>query len=107
MSSFQELLDLLRNPADGFTPDATYADTLANAHETAIMGAAGDATVWTEEKMSLEAAIRERDSTISDLKARNYDLLTKLPSSPTVETSEPDSNDSSDDSDPDIDDLFN
>ena len=107
MATFNELVEMARNPGVDFVLDGAFIAELANAHEESLTGAAGDAEVWTEEKLALETALQERDSTISHLRSQNYDLLTKLPQENAGDNGgESDDSDDNDANDIDLDDLF-
>ena len=72
----------------------TVEDGVSSEQESAM-------TELQAEVETLVAAVAERDKTISELRAANYDLMMQLPKSENTEESEPDGDDS-----PDIDDLF-
>lgn len=108
MSKFNELVGLARG--EGFTVTSEYLDSVESAYSEALSEveskSAGDAEIWTEERLELEAAIAERDKEISALKARNYDMLTQVPGDNGGDDSDDNGDDEENDDDVDLDDLF-
>ena len=83
---------------EGFEFSTDYANSLASEYDSEAVAREGMA----EKIASYESNLVERDATISELKARNYDLLVQLPSN----QAEDPENGADDDNDTDIDDLF-
>lgn len=98
--TFEEIMEMLRNPsADVPVADGVY-DDLTQAHTTALEGAGAQIGLKDEKIQALE-------SEISRLKSLNYDLLMSSSASEN-DSAENDSDDNSgsDDSEPSIDRLF-
>ena len=83
---------------EGFEFSTDYANSLVSEYDSEAVAREGMA----EKIASYESNLKERDATISELKARNYDLLVQLPSN---QAEDPESG-ADDDNDTDIDDLF-
>lgn len=107
MSKFNDLVGLARG--EGFTVTGEYLDSIESAFSEALSEvenkSAGDAEIWTEERLELEAAIAERDKEISALKARNYDMLTQVPGDSGSDSGDGEDDEDNED-DADLDDLF-
>jgi hypothetical protein len=78
MPSFEELMNLYRNPGETGIPE-DFADQLAAAYQDDL--SVRDAAVKDREKQRDDAiaAQAERDKEITRLKAVNYDLLIAAP----------------------------
>lgn len=105
MATFDELVELARNPAEGFTIDAAFIESLAEAHTVDVGGVAGQAEILTNDLIARDDAIAALTAEISALKASNYDLLTRLPNDNANSGDDNTTDDDTDDT-PDIEDLF-
>jgi len=84
--TFEELVELLRNPGEDGLPDTIY-DDLSGAYTGVVEGSQARIA-------EIEATLAERDSMIASLKAQNYDLLMQVGVSTEAEPlDEPEGND--------------
>ena len=104
MDKFQEIVDL--SQAEGFEITGAFVDDLVNAHNEYVAGVAGEAEIYNSRVLELEAALNERDSIISQLKAQNADMLLNMPAADSDDSDDSEDNSDIDVSDVDIDDLF-
>lgn len=105
MAKFHDTISSLGVGDDGVSvayPD-TFTDDILAAYDE-------DMSVPNAKIAVLERDLAAANETINQLKAHNYDLLTQVPSEPTLEASDEDSNesdDSADDEEPDtLDKMF-
>lgn len=106
MATFNELVELARNPGEGFTLDGDFIETLVEAHSVDLEGAAGQAEILSNDILTKDDVIAQLTAEISGLKASNYDLLTRLPADGGDGGGSGGDENDGDDETPDVDDLF-
>lgn len=107
MATFDEMVELARNPGEGFALDGDFIESLVEAHTVDMQGVAGQSEILTNDLLSKDEAIAQLTSEVSELKSRNYDLLTRLPAEGSNDDAGGDSGgDEPEDDGPDIDDFF-